>query len=448
MAIINSRRILKIITFSTLLLTAGISGCSHDKPEKDSGPAPVTDYNAPILALIKDKENTGYAVIDYTTGSLLCSHHGKRNYIPASVSKLITVQAAFSILGNDYHAVTSVCRTGEVKDGTLHGDLYLKGGADPMLCADDIRSLAVQFENSGIRRVDGNCCYDDTCNMPILRISPVKGLSGLVLTYEYGRINRDGQVIRAPEDPPFFKSAGNSDYLSSAPGFIKADEVSGFFFDLLRNAGIKCGHPSRGRCPSEAVTVASHISAPLVQSTEHILAYSINHSSEILFVTAARQLDKDLSDYTMCWNAIKDYLDFPGISEASILSGSGLASSSRISPESLAVFFSRQYSCDYNGKRITDLIDPYAGGYDADGRLSENISRNISAKTGSLAFVHALCGRIRTKGGRDLLFAYMSTDYENRKKYESGIYTQTAPGEWRQNHLDDQAAFLRILYLF
>eukprot|EP01031_Cornospumella_fuschlensis_P052280 gene52280-63904_t len=52
---------------------------------------------------------------------------------PASTMKLITTYAALELLGPTYQWKTEFFTDGTVKDGVLHGNLYLKGGGDPKL---------------------------------------------------------------------------------------------------------------------------------------------------------------------------------------------------------------------------------------------------------------------------------------------------------------------------
>ncbi|MEO0002545.1 MAG: D-alanyl-D-alanine carboxypeptidase/D-alanyl-D-alanine-endopeptidase, partial [Pseudomonadota bacterium] len=49
---------------------------------------------------------------------------------PASTLKLVTTYAALDRLGPDFRWQTRVYSDGTVRDGTLHGDLYLQGGGD------------------------------------------------------------------------------------------------------------------------------------------------------------------------------------------------------------------------------------------------------------------------------------------------------------------------------
>ncbi|HEY7160375.1 MAG TPA: D-alanyl-D-alanine carboxypeptidase/D-alanyl-D-alanine-endopeptidase [Acidobacteriota bacterium] len=63
----------------------------------------------------------------------LFSINADKFFVPASTTKLITSGSALAILGPDYRFHTKIYRTGEVKDGTLDGDLILVASGDPNL---------------------------------------------------------------------------------------------------------------------------------------------------------------------------------------------------------------------------------------------------------------------------------------------------------------------------
>jgi D-alanyl-D-alanine carboxypeptidase, serine-type, PBP4 family len=70
---------------------------------------------------------------EVTTGEILYSHDPDRSLTPASVMKLITTATALEVLGEDFRFETILEYDGEVKDGVLHGNLYIRGGGDPTL---------------------------------------------------------------------------------------------------------------------------------------------------------------------------------------------------------------------------------------------------------------------------------------------------------------------------
>ena len=90
-----------------------------------------------IRAFVNDPELAGAAigisVIDVGTGRTVGAYQPQLALIPASTQKLLTTAAALDLLGPDHVFTTRLLLTGELTDGTLHGDLYVVGGGDPAL---------------------------------------------------------------------------------------------------------------------------------------------------------------------------------------------------------------------------------------------------------------------------------------------------------------------------
>lgn len=79
---------------------------------------------------------------------------------PASIAKLATTVAALDLLGPAFTWRTSVYLDGPVRDGTLHGDLYIKGGGDPKLVAERLWLLLRRVHGLGVRFISGDIVLD------------------------------------------------------------------------------------------------------------------------------------------------------------------------------------------------------------------------------------------------------------------------------------------------
>lgn len=95
-------------------------------------------------------------------GGLLYENNGDVRVRPASVMKLFTAAAALEKLGIEHVFKTSVFTDGEVKDGTLMGDVYLVGQGDPTLTQEDLTTLAQAVKEKGIHTIHGHIYGDDT----------------------------------------------------------------------------------------------------------------------------------------------------------------------------------------------------------------------------------------------------------------------------------------------
>jgi len=115
------------------------------------------------------------AVVELDTGRSVCSLGRSRVRALASNTKLLTTAALLGRLGPDHRFRTRLFADGEIdEEGTLDGDLYLKGGGDPGLGVDPflrrylggagtrIDPLVAQARKAGLRKVTGRIYGDET----------------------------------------------------------------------------------------------------------------------------------------------------------------------------------------------------------------------------------------------------------------------------------------------
>ena len=110
--------------------------------------------------------NMSVFVQNMTTGEVIDSY--RENYVvpPASVMKLLTTAAALETMGPGFRFPTIIEYTGTIENGTLHGDLYVRGGCDPSLGWKGRTAFLDQWvkaiQKAGIQRIDGGVIADMT----------------------------------------------------------------------------------------------------------------------------------------------------------------------------------------------------------------------------------------------------------------------------------------------
>jgi len=108
-----------------------------------------------------------------TTGEVLYERDPDILLMPASTLKTITTMSVVGILGADYHYNTIIGYTGEITaDGTLYGDLIIKGSGDPSLGSGEdeqvedmnqvIGRILDAIEQKGIKCINGYLLIDDS----------------------------------------------------------------------------------------------------------------------------------------------------------------------------------------------------------------------------------------------------------------------------------------------
>ncbi len=128
---------------------------------------------------VLDLDNTGI-FISTLDGEVIYVYNHHKLLIPASNMKLLTAAAALKYLGPDYRFETVLLVDGEVVDGTLKGNLIVRGCGDPTLVSSDwatklsesggsLRESHHVLDNEvlevlaklGIKKVDGDIIIDD-----------------------------------------------------------------------------------------------------------------------------------------------------------------------------------------------------------------------------------------------------------------------------------------------
>ncbi|OAV71777.1 D-alanyl-D-alanine carboxypeptidase dacC precursor [Bacteroidales bacterium Barb4] len=116
-------------------------------------------------------------VKDVQTGDVLYEYDAGREVTPASVLKTVTTATALELLGEDYRFPTSLEYDGKLTDGTLHGNLYIKGSGDPTLGSAHltpdknsftparyafITQWTAALQRAGIHKITGSVISDES----------------------------------------------------------------------------------------------------------------------------------------------------------------------------------------------------------------------------------------------------------------------------------------------
>ena len=157
--------------------TDGSERHGRDLPSGDTTPAPETvPQKGAVQALVERLDGQeplrsaawGVMAVD-ADGRVLASLRPEKKLMPASNMKLITTGCALHALGPERTFETRIGYSGTVRDGVLHGDVYIIGGADPTLGTAD--SIAVktpslfwrwksQLKAAGISEIHGRIIGD------------------------------------------------------------------------------------------------------------------------------------------------------------------------------------------------------------------------------------------------------------------------------------------------
>ena len=125
---------------------------------------PFSEMLTPLLEdPLLEEAKIGVHVVNVRTGEEVFSFRGDEPLVPASVMKVITSAVAIRNLGPDFRFRTKLYIDGEIdSEGTLNGDLYVKGGGDPSLTVQNLWKLVYDAKTMGLNKIAGNVFYDNS----------------------------------------------------------------------------------------------------------------------------------------------------------------------------------------------------------------------------------------------------------------------------------------------
>jgi len=108
------------------------------------------------------RDSLSIYVEDLGSGEVVLAWHAAEPRNPASTMKLVTTLVALDHLGPAYRWKTEVYARGEIRDGTLDGDLLIKGYGDPFLVTERVWQLVRDVRLAGVDTIAGDVLIDDS----------------------------------------------------------------------------------------------------------------------------------------------------------------------------------------------------------------------------------------------------------------------------------------------
>ncbi len=419
----------------------------------------------------------GAMVVSITRGDTLFAQGPGAKLVPASTMKLFTAAIALEKLGPEHTFSTDVLRDGTIDpDGTLKGNLVLRGDGDPSLSPRFVRggpgasmTLLAQFvAGAGIKRVTGDIIADASGfesrripegwltryagagyaapfsalslneNIVIVGIAPggsggaanvflEPATEGLTITNTVRTVAGGGTRIsarRIGDDRVVVSGTIGARAGTARYQLVVGDPVTftaGAFKSALEAQGITvAGDIKVGRTPQNAPLVTSLPSPPLARLVSVMNRESINVFAELLFRNAARGLDhKTVGSAENAAQTLQQFLTKEVGASADAVSatdGSGLSVLDRVTPRALVQLLGHAHHAPWGSAFHASL--PVAG----ESELLRNRMRatpaqgNLHAKTGTTNDVIGLSGYVTAENGEILAFAFL---YNGRDRWHA-----------------------------
>jgi len=425
---------------------------------RPAGPAaaPPRPSVADLIAAANLDGTVGFVVADVATGRVIEQNAGAVPLPPASVTKAITALYALEALGPDFRFETRLIGAGPVRDRVLYGDLILAGDGDPVLNTDHLADLAALLRAAGVTAVRGGFRVWGGALPDLREIDPNQldhlgynpAISGLNLNFnrvhfEWSRrsgrydVTMDARTDRLRPDVhiarmrvveralPVYTYAdaqGVDDWTvaSAALGesgarWLPVRNPATYAGDVFRTMAAAQGielMPARQIASLPAGVVLARLqSDPLERLVRDMLLYSTNLTAEALGLTATHRRGGQRANLGVSAAEMNGWAKQSLQAEAAFVDHSGLSDVSRISAAQMVRALVAPGSVA--GLRPLLKTIPLV---DSEGEPLPNPQAVVVAKTGTLNFVSALAGYLRSGSGADLAFAIFTVDPERRAR--------------------------------
>jgi D-alanyl-D-alanine carboxypeptidase/D-alanyl-D-alanine-endopeptidase (penicillin-binding protein 4) len=404
----------------------------------------------------------GIMAVSLTRGDTLFSHNAGTPLLPASTMKMLTTVIALDRLGPGWQFTTEVLYDGTLgSDGTIHGNVYIRGDGDPSLSGRYLQGgpsapmnfLADQLATRGIRHVTGEVVGDasafDDQSIPegwltrylqsgyAARVSALSLNENLVwVTVAPGSVRLEPATSAIPLMSNVRTVNGHGARLSvrrSTEGTIAVSGTIGsrspprryvyvvedparFTTGALRAAliakGIAVDGGIRlGATPSSAVEIASIQSPTLDRIISAMNRESINHFAELLLRDAARGREKNVQGSAANGRSLlrQFFATKLGADSSSleVFDGSGLSTLDRVTPRAMVQMLGYAHRADWGPYFHASL--PVAGESELLRRRMKGspAQGNLHAKTGTTNDVIGLGGYVTAADGEVIAFSFI-----------------------------------------
>nr|WP_314491714.1 D-alanyl-D-alanine carboxypeptidase/D-alanyl-D-alanine-endopeptidase [uncultured Pseudomonas sp.] len=412
---------------------------------------------------------------------------------PASTMKLVTTYAALEMLGPTHQWKTEFYTDGTLNNGTLQGNLYLKGGGDPKLNMEKLWLLMRDLRANGVQHVTGDLILDRSFfeqpqlpafnddgndkNKPFL-VKPDALMVNLKALRFIAR-NDAGKVLISVEPPiasirvdnqvkalntkqctgdvrynPVQQADGT--VLVTVSGQLADGCNSQTYLSLLDHATYTAGavraiwkelgetiqgQDLQASVPKTAKLLARAYSPDLAEIIRDINKYSNNTMAQQLFLSLGAQFrnDADGDDAKAAQRVIRQWLAKKGITAPHLImeNGSGLSRAERVSAREMAQMLQAAWNSPYAAEFISSM--PIAG---KDGTMRKRLKTTAMngqahIKTGTLNTVRAISGFSRDINGNT--WAVVAILNDPRPWGASSILDQVLLDLYRQPPLANRA---------
>ncbi len=441
----------------------------------DALPAPVKSaldrYGLPA-------DSISIHVADASRGETLLSYRADEPRNPASVMKLVTTYAALDLLGPGFTWRTGYHVDRSPRDGVLDGNLYIVGGGDPMILAEDFLRDLFLLRQRGVRHIKGNLVvvdgYFDESSIDTAPIDeqPERAYNAwpgsLVVNFRATRfvVAPAGQRIDAFADPPAStlridnrikpiegtcrerdnhvavkvtardpttvtlsgRYGTACDSLGITRSVLDADDYLFGVFDALWSTlgGRIDGRLVRDSLPEGATRILERESRPLAEVLRGVNKYSNNLMARSLLLTLGAEVYGPPGSVESGRVAVRSWLNARGLSMPALAidNGAGLSRRARITARGLAGLLADAFGHPFRDELLSSLSLVGIDGSTRRRLQDREQAGRYRLKTGLLRGVRAAAGYGLTRRGTPIVIVVLQNS--GRIGYGNGNAVQDA----------------------
>ncbi len=147
-----------------IVFLMGVFSLLFSRASLAESPSVMTELPISVADALKQagipKQNVAVYVQAVEANAPILNHNADKSMNPASVMKLVTTYAALDLLTPTYRWKTEVYRDGNVNNGVLDGNLYIKSYGDPSFKAQEFWRLLMTLQQFGIKEIRGDLIVD------------------------------------------------------------------------------------------------------------------------------------------------------------------------------------------------------------------------------------------------------------------------------------------------
>ncbi|BDU74602.1 D-alanyl-D-alanine carboxypeptidase/D-alanyl-D-alanine-endopeptidase [Mesoterricola silvestris] len=318
---------------------------------------------------------------DLQTGKLLDGYDTDRALVPASTTKVLSTYALLKTWKPDYEIETEVW--GDLRGGTVAGDLVLKGAGDPYLTSERIWLMAEELKARGVTAVRGRVRLDQSA-------------------FDGQRYGDGWENTSSNTTPPVLPLSVNFNRdrgrLVTDPERLATETLTRIFIqDGIAVEGAPAGEGQPRKL------LAFH-SPPLRDLVADINKFSNNFMIEMLVKrfgggTWAQGVKQIQGFYSTMLGL--------GPDKVAITDGSGLSKENRLSARTLAIALRAAWNDFEVGPEMIASLKIIGGEPFRLHIKDPALARRVRVKTGHLGGVWSACGFLQTRDGKEHVFAIL-----------------------------------------